>query len=80
MTPKQIEKLMAAAYCVTAVVRGSHPPEVKQLAATLAEVDPGRAYDPCAPMAGADGPLDVSLRHSPRLPRLIGENEAGIHD
>jgi hypothetical protein len=82
MTPKQVEKLAAAAYAVCSPHRNlAHLSEsVTALAETLREVDPARVYSPSAPQAGADDSADPSLHDSPRLSRLIGANEAATHD
>jgi hypothetical protein len=87
MTPKQIEKVMAAAH--RAVEAHRTLPELSEdlakLGAVLREVDPANVYkrgtlgDEIA-AAGLGEPREASLRDCPRLPRLIGENEAGTHD
>jgi hypothetical protein len=82
MTPKQIEKLAAAAWAValapTAAAEQERVGEMRQL---LHSVDPNGVYQPGAPTAGLDAQEDfVSLRDSPRLSRAIGANEAAFHD
>jgi hypothetical protein len=85
MTPKQIEKLARAAHEVCdASTTMDHEQHCQELAAVLNEVDPRGLYrgnsirDELAERR-AEEPY-VPLRDSPRLPRLIGEHEAGTHD
>lgn len=87
MTPKQIERVMAAAHaaCAAHGTVFELNRTLTTLGAVLREVDPANVYkrgtvgDEIA-AAGLGEPREVSLRDSPRLSRAIGANEAGTHD
>jgi hypothetical protein len=85
MTPKQIEKLARAAWGVALAATPEEEQElVGVLRQTLHGVDPRGVYQGNSvpeelAQRRAEEPY-VSLRDSPRLPKLIGENEAGFHE
>jgi hypothetical protein len=85
MTPKQIEKLAAAAWAValapTAAEEQERVGEMRQL---LHSVYPTGLYQrnsvPVELAARCSDEPYVPLRDSPRVSKLIGENEAAFHD
>ena len=80
MKTKEIEKLLALAWAVALAPTPAEEQErVGELRQALHAADPSGTYQANAPTAGADEP-DVSLRDSPRVSKLIGENEAGFHE
>lgn len=85
MTPKQIEKLARAAWAVALAATMEEEQElVGVLRQTLHEVDPRAVFQgnsvPAELTARCGDEPYVSLKDSPRLPKLIGESEAGFHE
>lgn len=83
MTPKQVEKLAAAAHAAVAAHR-SLPEltrDLTKLGEVLREVDPAGIYNPAGSLAfragGTAEPPEPTLRECPRLKRL---DEASVHD
>lgn len=82
MTPKQIEFLLADLWALVErpTMRNGAPSVQVELRRLMMRADPRGVFKATPLSEVVVEPLDVSLRDSPRLPKLIGEHEAGIHD
>jgi hypothetical protein len=82
MTPKQVEKLAAAAWAVANAGHGACPVINRislgeELRTVLVEIDPGRTYDPYTPTSALLDANEKSLRDSPTLKTAAA---AGTHE